>query len=536
MCDELFICADNITYLLQEYSLHLDMLSHGSQQVHTKNKQRSDMFLLAVPQGSVIRTARSTIASTPNKILMCANMSTSKYCNITCIIPNRGSDGRDEPSAPYGQAYRIGHNGTKTRRPRTGNHLSMISASWTATIRCHKNPPAYLSDLSATGAGQNHANNRGCFRLVGLVGVATVQVVRGLLGGMHERAWLSHVVGQEWPGGARGGTLGTVVWMSGPEWAEVGRMRGERLPVAPPTPLSSPWHMDLQPQSPALFFRTVWGPKPSVAVDLQPKGATGWCGIVGNGIGDRTGVVVGRGGRGMQQLVAEPKNVVQRDRAQIGICELVQNKRHQKQKAADTPALAKSSKCLAQDWPLQAPKDKSADPLPEIKFECDRCVDKGYVCKIWPTQPSDLCQVDKARCSLVPHDQETGKPICNKLSEQDVLVFCLEMYKKKLELASEEVKEPAPSASRLSPSSTLKQPLHGMTLESGGSSHADSPTTNPASANSPLAAELCVKVTAPKFPQLLAALPCRVAALEVKMDKLEKWMKEVDYQLEEGGL
>ncbi|KAH9173115.1 hypothetical protein EDB89DRAFT_1905611 [Lactarius sanguifluus] len=197
-------------------------------------------------------------------------------------------------------------------------------------------------------------------------------------------------------------------------------------------------------------------------------------------------------------------------------------------------------------------KQKAKSVLPQIKFECDRCASKGVVCKTWPTRPCDQCQADKAKCSLVPHDKETGKPIRGKLLEDEVLLFRLEEYKKKLEKAvtGRAAEEPAASGSRLSPSSTLEWPLHGMTLESSGSSHADSPTTEPASVPSPSAKIFCVKVPAPKFWQGQCHSPAaasqssdggrnhkaRLAVLEAKMNVFKEWKKEVDRWLKEGGL
>ncbi|KAH9015211.1 hypothetical protein EDB84DRAFT_1443546 [Lactarius hengduanensis] len=218
--------------------------------------------------------------------------------------------------------------------------------------------------------------------------------------------------------------------------------------------------------------------------------------------------------------------------------------RRRKRKAADAPAAAKSSKRVARDSPPQA-----QPALPQIKFECDRCAEKGLVCKTSPTRPCDRCQADKAKCSLVPNDPITGKPIRGKLSESFVLLFRLEQLKKKVEKAGG-AEEPAASGSRLSPSSVLEQPLHGMTLESGGSSHADSPTTEPPSVPSPLANTFSVEVPGPKFRQGRHLSPAavsqssddgrnheaRLAVLEAKMNALEEWRKEVDRRLEEGGL
>jgi hypothetical protein len=148
---------------------------------------------------------------------------------------------------------------------------------------------------------------------------------------------------------------------------------------------------------------------------------------------------------------------------------------------------------------------------------------------------------------LVPHDLDTGKPIRGKLSEKDVLIFRLEQYRKKVEKGGA-AEEPAASGSRLSPSTTLERPLHGMSLESGGSSNADSPTTEPPSVPSPSANTFSVEV--PKFRQRRHLSPAavsqssddgrnheaRLAVLEAKMNKFEEWKKEVDRRLEEGGL
>ncbi|KAH9037993.1 hypothetical protein EDB83DRAFT_2318521 [Lactarius deliciosus] len=218
--------------------------------------------------------------------------------------------------------------------------------------------------------------------------------------------------------------------------------------------------------------------------------------------------------------------------------------RRRKRKAAEAPAAAKSSKRVARDSPPQA-----QPALPQIKFECDRCAERGIVCKTSPTRPCDRCQADKAKCSLVPNDPTTGKPIRGKLSESFVLLFRLEQLKKKVEKAGA-AEEPAASGSRLSPSSVLEQPLHGMTLESGGSSHADSPTTEPPSVPSPSANTFSVEVPGPKFRQRRHLSPAavsqssddgrnheaRLAVLEAKMNAFEEWRKEVDRRLEEGGL
>ncbi|KAH9031513.1 hypothetical protein EDB85DRAFT_1891104 [Lactarius pseudohatsudake] len=163
----------------------------------------------------------------------------------------------------------------------------------------------------------------------------------------------------------------------------------------------------------------------------------------------------------------------------------------------------------------------------------------------------------------MPHDPETGKAIRIKFTEEDLYDFRFQQYEKKLNQAGKEggvaedhspkhlQSQPTASGSNLSPSSVLEQPLHGMTLESGGSSHADSPATQPGSASSPASFYIEVPKFGSKFrqprrqpsPTTLSQSSddgrnnaARIAVLEGKMKKFEEWKKEVDQRLEEGGL
>ncbi|KAH9031103.1 hypothetical protein EDB85DRAFT_1891229 [Lactarius pseudohatsudake] len=120
----------------------------------------------------------------------------------------------------------------------------------------------------------------------------------------------------------------------------------------------------------------------------------------------------------------------------------------------------------------------------------------------------------------MPHDPETGKAIRIKFTEEDLYDFRFQQYEKKLNQAGKEggvaedhspehlQSQPTASGSNLSPSSVLERPLHGMTLESGGSSHADSPATQPGSASSPASFYIEVPKFGSKFRQpSSAALP-----------------------------
>ncbi|KAH9030806.1 hypothetical protein EDB84DRAFT_1439026 [Lactarius hengduanensis] len=95
------------------------------------------------------------------------------------------------------------------------------------------------------------------------------------------------------------------------------------------------------------------------------------------------------------------------------------------------PSEAKGCRCACRRQVIKACRSGLATTgQPALPKSSLRCAEKGLVCKTSPTRPCDRCQADKAKCSLVPNDPITGKPIWAQLSESFVLLFRLEQLQK----------------------------------------------------------------------------------------------------------
>src|SRR5258707_15542421 len=116
----------------------------------------------------------------------------------------------------------------------------------------------------------------------------------------------------------------------------------------------------------------------------------------------------------------------------------------------------------------------------------------GKVCRVNPIGPCATCKVSKLKCSLNPHDPETGKTFCHSMSATEVLKFCLKLWEqsrsevkrgKEKESAgdssdNDELEDSGPVPSLMASINSISG-LRNLTLGSGGSSAANTPDDSP---------------------------------------------------------
>lgn len=122
----------------------------------------------------------------------------------------------------------------------------------------------------------------------------------------------------------------------------------------------------------------------------------------------------------------------------------------------------------------------------------------GRACKVHPTGPCATCKTSKLKCSLSPHDPQTGRTNRRAMTAAEVLKFRLKQWERsRSEVKKGKEKEKAGNSSdndELEDSGPVPSPmasvdsisgLRDLNLESGGSSAANTPADSP-SALSPL--------------------------------------------------
>lgn len=231
--------------------------------------------------------------------------------------------------------------------------------------------------------------------------------------------------------------------------------------------------------------------------------------------------------------------------------------------------------------------------------QCEKCIGAGVDCNAPSIGPCERCKLKKIRCNLMPVNPNTGKTDRRALGQTEHLEHRRNL--KQVEKAAVKVKkgkkrapdspgerEPEASGSASSPFTQLAA-LGSLTLDSGGSSSANTPADSPASvtqaplpegpvpapAKTPTASKTSKRSTTnttpkaaaparrssnfvvevPRAPKLLNPTPkasrssdnassvsdsgsnaARITALESRMGTIEELVRDMNQRLKESGI